>query len=54
MKCGSQKATGTTILQKYMKDKRREGRGGRGSKERGAREGVNRRGDRTGEVRAEG
>jgi hypothetical protein len=44
MKCGSQKATGTTILQKYMKVER----GGRGSKERGAREGVNRGGDRTG------
>jgi hypothetical protein len=29
-------------------------RGGRGSKERGARDGVNRRGDRTGEVTAEG
>jgi hypothetical protein len=30
------------------------GEGREGSKERGAREGVNRRGDRTGEVRAEG
>jgi hypothetical protein len=50
MKCGSQKATGTTILQKYMKVER----GGRGSKYKGAREVVNRQGNGTGEVRVKG